>query len=96
MIEKRFRQGKSVLTDFPTDTIIDEKTGKRYYDGTKSSYIFANELVKILNEQHEKIHSLKIENDELRREVNLLTEFFRKNNFSLDDFDEWLTQEKWG
>ena len=49
----------------------------------------------LLNKQHKIIHSLKIENDELRREVNLLTEFFRKNNFSLDDFNEWLTQEKW-
>lgn len=49
-----------------------------------------------LNEQHETIQSLKIENDELKREVNLLTEFFRKNNFSLDDFNGWLTKERWG
>ena len=54
------------------------------------------EVVNRLNEQHETIRSLKIENDELKREVTCLTEFFRKNNFSLDDFNKWLTKERWG
>ena len=59
-------------------------------------YTDRKQIVKLLNEQHETIQSLKIENDELKREVNLLTEFFKKNNFSLDDFNGWLTKERWG
>jgi len=53
MTEKRFRTGKSILTDFPTDAIIDEKTGERYYDGIKPGYISSKELVKILNKLYE-------------------------------------------
>ena len=53
MTEKRFRKGKSILTDFPTGAIIDKKTGERYYDGIKPNYISSKELVKILNELHE-------------------------------------------
>lgn len=59
MTEKRFRKGKSILTDFPTDAIIDEETGERYYDGIKPGYISSKELVQILNELHEENTQLK-------------------------------------
>lgn len=59
MTAKRFRKGKSILTDFPTGAIIDKKTGERYYDGIKPSYISSKELVKILNELHEENERLR-------------------------------------
>ena len=65
MTEKRFRKGKSILTDFPTGAIIDKKTGERYYDGIKPNYISSKELVKILNELHEENQRLQKENKEL-------------------------------
>lgn len=72
MTEKRFRKGKSILTDFPTGAIIDEKTGERYYDGIKPSYISSNELVKILNELHEESEQLKQEYQKLKHRHSLL------------------------
>lgn len=67
MTGKRFRKGKSILTDFPTDAIIDEETGERYYDGIKSGYISSKELVQILNELHE-------ENTQLKNKLKFLNE----------------------
>lgn len=46
------------------------------------------EAVDLLNEQHETIN-------ELNRELKLLCEFFRNNDFTLDDFNKWLTKDKW-
>ena len=59
MTKKRFRQGKSILMDFPTGTIIDKETGERYYDGIKPSYISAKELVKVLNGLYHENEQLK-------------------------------------
>lgn len=65
---KRFRKGKSILTDFPTGAIIDEETGERYYDGIKPSYISSKELVKILNEFYKENKELNKENEQLKKE----------------------------
>lgn len=59
MTEKRFRKGKSILTDFHTCAIIDEKTGERYYDGIKPSYISSREVVEILNKLNDENEQLK-------------------------------------
>lgn len=71
MTEKRFRKGKSILTDFPTGAIIDEKTGERYYDGIKPSHISSKELVKILNELHEENQALKSDRARYEEECRL-------------------------
>lgn len=88
MTEKRFTS--DVFDDglFRIEKITDNADGVCYKE--------TDDVVDLLNEQHEEIQSLTIENDELKREVTLLTEFFRKKNFVLDDFNEWLTKERWG
>ena len=53
------------------------------------------EVVDLLNEQHETINELKTENRELNNEVKLLCGFFRNSDFTLDDFNKWLTEDKW-
>ena len=45
-------------------------------------------VVDLLNALHE-------ENRELKRELGLVLEFFRNKNFTVDDFNEWLVNEKW-
>ena len=74
MTEKRFRKGKSILTDFPTGAIIDKKTGERYYDGIKPNYISSKELVKLLNELHEENEELK---QQLQNTSDQRDEFYR-------------------
>lgn len=107
MIEKRFRKGKSILTDFPTGAIIDEKTGERYYDGIKPSYISSKELVKILNELYKENKELKAENERLKsdnfnlnKSVECLDETVKEQCNKIDWADEcgvrWEEEyEKW-
>lgn len=77
---KRFRKGKSILTDFPTDAIIDEETGERYYDGIKPDYVSSNELVQILKKLHD-------EKEMWKRECKRLKGLYylENGNVELDD-----------
>lgn len=85
MTEKRF-----------TDIEVGAGTGRvRLYNGINFVEYSSSELLDLLNEQHETINKLKIENRELNNEVKLLCEFFRNSDFILDDFNKWLTEDKW-
>jgi len=50
MTEKRFRRGKGIFIDYPSEAIIDGKTNERYYDGIKPNYKSSKEIVELLNE----------------------------------------------
>ena len=65
MNEKRFRTGKGILEEgYPSETIIDNKTGKTYYKGY-ANYKSAKELCELLNELSE-------ENKQLKQRINEL------------------------
>lgn len=59
MTGKRFRRGKGLFIDYPSEAIIDETTGERYYDGIKPNYVSSKEICELLNEQDEIISKLK-------------------------------------
>ena len=73
MSEKRFRTGKGILEEgYPSETIIDNETGKTYYKGY-ANYKSAEELCNMLNEYEEDnqqykilVESLKNENQKLK------------------------------
>lgn len=94
MTEKPKQTSEEEL-DYPNKYMYEDGILWECNDGCRFE-LLGDTVARLLNEQNETIQSLKIENDELKREVNLLTEFFRKNNFSLDDFNGWLTKERWG
>lgn len=98
---KRFRKGKSILTDFPTGAIIDEETGERYYDGIKPSYISSMELVELLNElaeenkdleearsyYQENFLTMKTERHQLKEENRQLQSKLEQYERIMSDFD---------
>ena len=71
MSKKRFRRGKGIFIDYPSEVIIDETTGERYYDGIKPNYVSSKEICELLNEQ-----------DEI---IGILTEFLELNDFDVDE-----------
>ena len=65
MTEKRFRTGKGIFEEeYPSETIIDNETGKTYYKGY-GYYISSKEICKLLNEFHE-------ENEQLKSDIILI------------------------
>ena len=48
MTTKRFRSGLAKNDEF-SDEIVDELTGKHYFDSTKDDYVFSEEIVDLLN-----------------------------------------------
>ena len=80
MIAKRFRSGLAKNDEF-SDEIIDELTGKHYFDSTKDDYVFSEEIVDLLNkiweqtqrfEKHNK--DLMDENEQLKAELKAIRE----------------------
>ena len=71
MTEKRFRRGKGLFIDYPSEAIIDETSCERYYDGIKPNYVSSKEICELLNEQ-----------DEI---IGILTEFLELNDFDVDE-----------
>lgn len=66
MTENRFRRGKGIFIDYPSEAIIDGKTNERYYDGIKPNYESSKEIVDLLNELYEENKQLKQSNKLLR------------------------------
>lgn len=65
MTEKRFRTGKGIFQEgYPSETIIDNKTGKTYYNGY-AHYNSSKEMCELLNKLIE-------ENEHLKHEINYL------------------------
>lgn len=59
MTEKRFRTGKGILEEgYPSEAIIDNKTGKIYYKGY-AYYKSSKEICELLNELSEENQQLK-------------------------------------
>lgn len=72
MTGKRFRTGKGVFEgDYFSETIINTKTGEKYYGGIKPNYVSSKEICELLNEQ-----------DEI---IGILTEFLELNDFDVDE-----------
>ena len=68
MTENRYRTGKGIFDDgYFSETIIDEKTGKKYYDGITPNYISSKKLVELLNQVDEENKQLKYENKRLKQ-----------------------------
>lgn len=66
MTEKRFRSGFAKYDEF-SDEIIDELTGKHYFDSTKDDYVFSEELVDLLNALNDENEQLKSDLDYFQR-----------------------------
>ena len=66
MTEKRFTSDVDVFS--LRKIICDNKTDREYFNEIDEYDKDIEKIILVLNEQHETIHSLKIENDELKRE----------------------------
>lgn len=99
MTAKRFRSGLAKNEEF-SDEIIDELTGKHYFDSTKDDYVFSEEIVDLLNkiwEQTQRFErynkDLMEENEQLKYKINDLLyqiEYVGKNNKSCDGCECFL------
>ena len=81
MIEKkRFRTGKGIFEgDYPSEAIIDEETGERYYDGIKPNYVSSKEIcakLNVLNAYKHVLKQLKEHKDEDNDAWDLMCENF--------------------
>ena len=84
MTEKRFRTGKGIFEEgYPSETIIDNETGKTYYKGY-GYYISSKEICKLLNEFHEENEQLKQSNKDA---WNLIQ--FIYNEIKEDGYMDW-------
>ena len=66
----RYRNGQGLFIDYPSEAIIDEETGERYYDGIKPNYVSSKEVCKLLN-------NLTNDNEQLKQQVAFLEEFIK-------------------
>ena len=71
MTAKRFRSGLAKNDEF-SDEIIDELTGKHYFDSTKDDYVFSEEIVDLLNELHEENQELKNKLSKIEKKIKVL------------------------
>lgn len=77
MTEKeRFRTGKGMFEDYPSEAIIDEKTSERYYDGIKPNYISSKEICAKLNEYEHLLDKLREYKDDDNDAWDLMCETF--------------------
>ena len=77
MTEKeRFRTGKGMFEDYPSEAIIDEKTSERYYDGIKPNYISSKEICAKLNRYEHLLDKLREYNDDDNDAWDLMCENF--------------------
>ena len=68
---KRFRTGNGIFEEgYPSESIIDNKTGKVYYKGY-ANYASSKEICDLLNK-------LVNENEELKKENSLFKEIFNE------------------
>lgn len=77
---KRFRTGKGIFEgDYPSEAIIDEETGERYYDGIKPNYISSKEIcarLNVLNVYKHLWEQLREDKDEDKDAWDLMCENF--------------------
>ena len=73
MTGKRFRSGLAKNDEF-SDEIIDELTGKHYFDSTKDDYVFSEEIVDLLNKIWEQTQRFEKHNKDLTEENEKLKE----------------------
>lgn len=103
MTEKRFRRGKGLFIDYPSEAIIDETTGERYYDGIKPNYASSKEICDLLNALHEENQELRQDNDikfwklQFRAQHNCTQLILHELSLAMnegyevsDKFKEWL------
>ena len=92
MTEKRFTSDVDVFS--LRKIICDNKTDREYFNEIDEYDKDIEKIILVLNEQHETIHSLKIENDELKKENEQLKQriksrlhYYRElcNSFDKDD-----------
>ena len=77
MTEKeRFRTGKGMFEDYPSEAIIDEKTSERYYDGIKPNYISSKEICAKLNGYEHLLDKLREYKDDDNDAWDLMCENF--------------------
>lgn len=101
MTEERFRTGKGIFEDgYPSETIIDNETGKKYYKG----YAYSNsskEICKLLNKFVDENKQLQQQNDRQAKQLDNLyrlieEKYWRTLSDILDDFkkaEEQLQRE---
>lgn len=89
MTEKRFTSDVDVFS--LRKIICDNKTDREYFNEIDEYDKDIEKIILVLNEQHETIHSLKIENDELKREneqlksqIKIFEKFLNENNLDID------------
>ena len=83
MTTKRFRSGLAKNDEF-SDEIIDELTGKHYFDSTKDDYVFSEEIVDLLNKIWEQTQRFEKHNKDLTEENGQLR---TKNNAYIQDIE---------
>ena len=91
MTEKRFRTGKGIFEEgYPSESIIDNKTGKIYYKGY-AHYDSSREMCKLLNKLIEENEQLKQDNQRLIKMLDNAANYVQREHreISLDDFVEW-------
>ena len=102
MTEKeRFRTGKGMFEDYPSEAIIDEKTSERYYDGIKPNYISSKEICAKLNRYEHLLDKLREYKDDDNDAWDLMCENFecaddyaRKNKYLKEENTRILAMNK--
>ena len=93
MTTKRFRSGLAKNDEF-SDEIIDELTGKHYFDSTKDDYVFSEEIVDLLNELHKKNEKLQKAVDNCQfRTLDLLDYIKEKEIVTHQEIKDWWNSE---
>ena len=58
---KKYRTGKGILIDYPSEAIINEENGERWYEGIKPNHISSKEIAIILNQYEDEKKKFKSE-----------------------------------
>ena len=103
MAEKRFRTGKGIFEEgYASETIIDNKTGKTYYNGY-AYYQSSKEVCELLNQLIDDNEQLQERNDRQAKQLDSLyylieTKDWRALTEIIDDFKqcEEQLQKEWG
>ena len=92
--DKRFTRGKGPLEDgYFSETIIDNETGKTYYDGrSKPNYVCSMELIELLNNYNTENQELKKENEQLIQFKNIAIDYNIPFDKLYDTFESLLEE----
>lgn len=84
----RYRNGQGLFIDYPSEAIIDEETGERYYDGIKPNYVSSKEVCKLLN-------NLTNDNKQLKARIQLLSTLLDIADTIIDLSDDEKAKAFW-